>query len=167
MIWCKLKFPKKETKPPVDLDKILPITISGVRPEDETGVIHMIKTCGLHTDDLTKEKLRHFIIARKGDRFAGAVGLEANGKQALLRSLAVSEPFRNRGLGTRLVVSLENYAADLNVTAVYLLTLTAREFFQKRGYKACDREAVPSDIKNTSEFKTICPETAVCLCKNL
>ncbi len=43
----------------MDLDKILAVTFSGVRPGEEDAVSAMIAACDLHTEDLSVEKLRH------------------------------------------------------------------------------------------------------------
>ena len=83
------------------IDQILKITFSGIRNGEEAGVKRLISECGLYTGDISAEKLKHFVIARKGDQVVGAVGLEITGSDALLRSLVVSESYRNQGIATK------------------------------------------------------------------
>ena len=151
----------------MDLDKILPIMLSGFRLGETSQVEAFIEECGLHTEDLTPEKFGHFIIARKGSRIVGTVGLEPAGDDALLRSLAVAESFRRKGLGTQLAESIEKYARDHDVKHLYLLTRTAESFFSSVGFKPFDRAKAPPGIQDTEEFRTLCPDTAVCMRKRL
>lgn len=149
----------------MDLDKILTVTFSGVRPEEEPAVMALLADCDLHTGDLTTEKLRHFIAARKGDAVIGAVGLELFPPHALLRSLAVAEACRGQGIAKRLIAAIERHARIVGGTSIYLLTLTAAGLFEKCAYRQISRESAPEEIQATDEFKTLCPHTATCLHK--
>jgi amino-acid N-acetyltransferase len=97
----------------------------------------------------------------------GVVGLELKNNNALLRSLAVIEPQRGKGLATQLVREIEKYARSQQVDTLYLLTLTAERFFAKRGYRKTDRKSAPAAIQETVEFSSLCPATAVCMKKHL
>jgi amino-acid N-acetyltransferase len=85
----------------------------------------------------------------------------------LLRSLAVAKAYRRQGLATQLVNKIEEYARSQKVATLYLLTLTAENFFSGRGYKKIDRKAAPAALQETTEFKSLCPQTAVCMKKRL
>jgi len=151
----------------MDLEKILPVMLSGIREGEADTIKAFISECGLHIEDLTPQKLRHFIVARKGSKIVGTVGIEPAGSDALLRSLAVSESIRRQGLGTQLTESIEKYARDREVRHLYVLTRTAESFFSSVGYKKSDRAAAPAGIQDTEEFRTLCPDTAVCMQKKL
>lgn len=151
----------------MDLNKILAVTFSGMRPEEESAVKDLIRTCHLTTQDLTPEMLRHFIVARKGDRVIGVIGLEFCGQDALLRSLAVAEDFRRQGIAARLTTFISRYAVSHGIGTIYLLTMTAKAFFAKQGYRETDRSQAPAGIQATREFKDLCPDTAVCMCRVL
>ena len=86
---------------------------------------------------------------------------------ALLRSLAVIDEIRSMGYGKALVTHVENYAIRNNINEVYLLTQTAEAFFIKLGYKIIPKEDAPESIKNTTEFKTLCPDNATLMFKSL
>jgi len=144
---------------------ILPTTFSGVRPGEETDVFGLITDAGLSTQDLDQAKLVHFIVARTGDTIIGTVGLEPAGEEALLRSLAVAENYRKQTIATRLVTAIEKYSRSHGITAMYVLTLDAADFFLKQGYRPTDRQAASAELQATEEFRTLCPATAQCLCK--
>jgi amino-acid N-acetyltransferase len=50
---------------------------------------------------------------------------------------------------------------------MYLLTTTAEGFFARRSYEKVDRDAVPGVIKETAEFQSLCPASAVCMVRHL
>jgi len=148
-------------------ETVFPLTFSGVRPGEEKIVIDLIGQAGLSAEDVTSQKLVHFIVARRGDAIVGTVGLEPAGQDALLRSLAVTEEHRRQAIASRLVAAIEKYARSHGTGAVYLLTMDAAAFFAKQGYRPFDRQSAPAAIQATEEFRTRCPETARCFCKRL
>jgi len=66
-----------------------------------------------------------------------------------------------------LTKNAEDYAAALKVEALYLLTLTAESFFQKRGCQKIEGISTPPEIQGTTEFQSVCPASSVCLVKRL
>ncbi len=149
----------------MDLDRILTVTFSGVRPAEEDQVKALIADGNLHTADLSNEKLRHFVVARKGDALVGAVGLELFPPHALLRSLVVAENHRGQGIALKLMEAVERYARSADVKSIYLLTLTATNLFGKCAYEKVRRDSAPDSLQATTEFKTLCPDSAVCMHK--
>lgn len=149
----------------MDLENILAITVSGVRPEEETAVKELLSDCQLHTADLNSEKMRHFIVARKGDTVVGTIGLELSPPHALLRSLAVGQDHRRRGIGAQLIASAERHARMMGVATLYLLTMTAADFFGRCDFRETGRHDAPASLQATDEFKSVCPDTAVCMRK--
>jgi amino-acid N-acetyltransferase len=86
---------------------------------------------------------------------------------ALLRSLAVDPRYRNRGLASQLTRKAEEYAASLKIKDLYLLTLTAENFFSERGYQKIGRDSAPPEVQETAEFQGLCPTSSVCMVKYL
>ncbi|UCD81284.1 MAG: GNAT family N-acetyltransferase [Desulfobacterales bacterium] len=121
----------------------------------------------LHHEDLDPHQLKHFMLAWEGSKPVGVVGLEIKQDCALLRSLAVDAAFRNRKIATRLVSEIEDYAKSLKVSTLFLLTMTAENFFAGCGYLKTDRESAPAGIQQTTEFQNLCPASAVCMVKHL
>ena len=151
----------------MDIEKILAVTLSGVRDSEQPAVKDLIVHCGLNAADLTSEKLRHFLVARKGEEIIGVVGIEVSGEDALLRSLAVADAFQDKGIAARLIVSIERYARQANVGTIYLLTLTNRAFFAKQGYHEIERGNAPRQIQATEEFQRLGTGNALCMRKAL
>ena len=49
------------------------------------------------------------------------------------------------------------------VLEIYLLTTTAEGFFRRNGFERIERKIVPEVIKQTTEFTSLCPSSAVCM----
>ena len=148
-------------------DRISAITISGYRDGERQRIVDLLCDCGLHTEDITRELLRDFILVRKGDDIVGVIGLEVTGADALVRSLAVRQSYRGQGIGKKLTSAIERHARARGVQVLYLLTLTAEDFFIAQGYRHSDRSTAPESIKATLEFRSLCPQNAVCLRKRV
>jgi len=137
--------------------------------EDEKQIKQALQASGLNHQDISPSQLQHFLIIKdeSASEMAGVVGLEPKGDVGLLRSLAVAKAYRRQGLGIELVRKIEEYARSQQIAVLYLLTLTADGFFARRGYQKTDRESAPSALQETNEFKSLCPQTAVCMKKCL
>lgn len=120
---------------------------------NEKEVLQLLAVAELPTEDLTTEKLQEFLVARRqDDTVIGTVGIEVHNDLGLLRSLVVHPLHRKRGLGKLLLNELESFTQKRGVTALYLLTITAADFFLGLGYQVTSREAVPTVIADSEEF---------------
>lgn len=142
------------------------ITLRPVDAETVERVETLLKANDLPYRDV-RTKPECFVIAFSGTTFVGVGGVERYGANGLLRSVVVTESYRGQGYGTALVGALEDRARSTGVEALYLLTTTAAVFFRREGYDAVDRETVPEPIQQTTEFTDLCPNSAICLKKNL
>ncbi|MCI0615080.1 arsenic resistance N-acetyltransferase ArsN2 [bacterium] len=140
--------------------------IQFAKPEDFEEIRDLLKSANLPFEDV-ENGIGHFLLARSEERLIGCVGLQICGDDALLRSLAVTEKERNRGLGKVLVQEILEYASRLNLQNIYLLTTTAEKFFRKHGFVNANRTKAPDAICMTSEFSSLCPSTAVFMNKEL
>jgi protein-tyrosine-phosphatase/N-acetylglutamate synthase-like GNAT family acetyltransferase len=141
-------------------------TFSFGDPRDIGPVKRLLADCGLPGDDAGNH-IEHFLIARSGDELAGTVGLELAGSSALLRSLAVGNAYRGKGLAKLLYERILPYARAKGVETLYLLTLSAGDFFRRRGFKAAERSSAPEQIAATQQFTTLCPDTAEFLARDI
>jgi amino-acid N-acetyltransferase len=142
-----------------------PLTIHG-RPPRSTAVALLLAQ-GLPVSDITDEHLEHFFFIGSDSSPTGLVGVEIYGTDALLRSLVVADTARTQGIGTLLVQHAEDYAASHSVATMYLLTMTAERFFERRGYRRVDRTQAPRAIQSTSEFVGLCPASSEFMIKQL
>lgn len=136
-------------------------------PEDLDAIQDLLSSLDLPYHDLSSAHLEHFLVCRDQNDLFGVVGLELYDTAALLRSLAVRPTYRDRGVGTRLTEKIEQYGRRNGVEDVYLLTTTAPDYFERRGYDVVDRSSLPNAIQETEEAARLCPSTATCMRKTL
>jgi amino-acid N-acetyltransferase len=139
--------------------------IAGARRSDLPSIRWLLDIEFLPSADLTEEALEHFLVHRDQLGVAGVIGLQLFGEVALLRSLVVSGERMGCGIGRSLVTAAETLAAELRVRSIYLLTTTAADFFEYRGFRRIGREEAPQEIRATQEFSSLCPSTAVLMVK--
>lgn len=113
------------------------------------------------------EHFTHFILAKKEEKIVGAIGLEIYGNIALLRSFVVDNILRNKKIGNQLLLSLLDKSIDEEIKMIYLLTTTAEKYFLNHGFQIQNRDTLPYEIKQTKEFSSICPCSAVAMSKEL
>jgi|HubBroStandDraft_4_1064222.scaffolds.fasta_scaffold626643_1 amino-acid N-acetyltransferase len=131
------------------------------------AAVALLEGAGLPAKDLTAAHLEYFFYSGAPESPSGLVGLELSDDTALLRSLVVTPEARTRGLGSMLVEHAEGYARSRGAGALYLLTTTAERFFAKRGYTRIARGAVAEAVRNSHEFKDLCPDTSALMLKPL
>ena len=143
------------------------VTIRPARPADFAAVTGLLQAASLPVTDLSADRLDDFLVATSGNVVVGLIGLEAHAAIGLLRSLVSHPDVRKLGLGQRLVAEVESLARGRGLTELWLLTIDAQGYFEKRGYTVQDRAAAPYAIRRTAEFTTLCPGDAVLMMKAL
>ena len=133
---------------------------------DAASIRALLKDAGLPTDDLLSSNPQ-FVVACEDDRVIATGALQSFGFSALLRSVAVAPDLRGAGLGRTIVRDLERAARAGRIEQLFLLTQTARRFFEQQGYRVTDRQSVPQDVQGSAEFRSLCPESAICMAKDL
>lgn len=142
--------------------------IRSASEDDWSSVVDQLTEAGLPTADIDPKLMTDFLVAEtsQGDCIA-AIACQRYGPLGLLRSLVVAEAARGAGLGRRLVARLEQRAAAVGVIELWLLTIDAERFFAALGYREAERSEVPAAIRETAEFSSLCPETAVLMRKSV
>ena len=108
-----------------------------------------------------------FLVAREGPLVVGAGGLEVHGKAGLLRSIVVADSRRGAGVGRAIVESVEAAARQRGVKELVLLTETVPNFFAGLGYTEIPRERAPVAVRDSAEFRSLCPQSARCMSKRI
>ena len=139
--------------------------INEVNQNGFSEALALIKRNGLPIEDISSST-KLFSIT-KDNEIAGTIGIEFHNQVALLRSLAVTETYRSKGIGGKLVEYIEKFAKQNAVKELILLTTTASGYFRKKAYQIIERNNVPEEIKKSSEFSSTCPSSAILMKKVL
>jgi amino-acid N-acetyltransferase len=140
--------------------------IDPATPADLPAVLDLLRASDLPTDGLAE----HFtlaVVARVGAVVIGSAALERYGAAALLRSVAVAEPFRGQGIGKRLTAAALHLAAAQGIRRIYLLTTTAEGYFPHFGFAPIARADVEPAVQASAEFTGACPAGAAVLALTL
>lgn len=116
----------------------------------------------LPSQDIESSNVQMF-SALLDSKLIGIIGFENNNNIALLRSFVVLEQYRNKKYGQVICKKFIEMLQEKGFKEIYLLTTTAKEFFEKLGFLSIDRNDAPIEIQNSSEFSSLCPATAQCL----
>jgi amino-acid N-acetyltransferase len=103
------------------------------------------------------ERFSLYRVVRDTGRVVGFGGLEIHGEHGLLRSLAVASTYRGQGIAKLLVDAILDLAEQNSLGNVYLLTTTAKAYFERHGFVEVDRDSAPDGIRESWEFRTGCP----------
>lgn len=135
------------------------ITLRGAESDDLAAVEELLAKTNLPVDGVL-ESIGSFIVAESDGRVVGVGGVERCGDFGLLRSLAVDPAARGRGVGASVTERLIADSEASGLRALYLLTTTADKYFPSFGFDVTPRDTVPAEIRQTTEFKDICPSSA-------
>jgi arsenite methyltransferase len=137
------------------------------RVTDLEAVEALLRSAGLPHEGVADQFEDGFVVAELDGMLAGVAGVEIYGSAGLIRSVAVSEAARGRGLGRRLVADRLRFAIGRGLRGVYLLTTDAAGFFSGLGFIPVARDDVPGSIRRSPEFAGICPTTATAMVRVL
>jgi N-acetylglutamate synthase-like GNAT family acetyltransferase len=135
------------------------ISLRQANPADWPAVEALLKANKLPLDG-AREHLSTFVIAESGREVVGCAGAEPRGDVALLRSVAVVPGLHRQGIGREMVALVLQEARRRNFKAVYLLTTTARDYFQRLGFEVAERATAPKALQQSAEFRGACPAGA-------
>lgn len=133
--------------------------MSPARLSEATGAL---AAAGLPTIDLDDERMTFYELT-DGRGALACAALERAGEDALLRSVLRMAGRRSAGIGTDLVKRVADRAAGEGVARIWLLTETAAPFFAKLGFAEVTRASAPQAMRETSEFRSVCPASATCM----
>lgn len=137
------------------------------RADELDAVRALLGRCGLATADLDEGPPAEFTVALDGGQIVGAAALQCVGDAGLLRSVAVDPDWRGHGIAAALVESVEAGARSLGVRELWLLTTSAKSWFERHGYRAAARMEAPTAIQASRQFASLCPASSACLVKSL
>jgi amino-acid N-acetyltransferase len=124
--------------------------------EETHRVAELVTAAGLPTAGLAQAW--RIWVAVDGDRLLGTASLERHSDAYLLRSVAVRDDARGRGIGAQLVRTA--LAAVEPRRPVALLTETAAAWFPRFGFHPVERAALDPALAASAELAGACPATA-------
>jgi len=139
------------------------VTIRPATPADADAILRLLHQAELPAAGVLDQFPYAYVLARRDGEIAGVAGLEMYGTSGLLRSMAVAPALRRSGIGRTLVADRLTTARERGLDAVYLLTTTAAQFFQRLGFSPMLREEVPRGLARSPEFAHACPDAATCM----
>jgi amino-acid N-acetyltransferase len=143
------------------------MTVEIAQADDLASIRALLRSNGLPTEDLDAGGAQAHWVWRDAAGVVATVGLDVVGTVAVLRSLVTDAAFRGQHLATALCDAAEDEARFRGVTAVYLLTESAADLFERRGYRAVDRATVPNDVGRHRQFASGCCQCARTMVKSL
>jgi len=142
------------------------ITYSLAMVSDLPAIRTLLAVCGLPIEGM--ELLTdNCIVAKVNSKVVGTITLEPYERSGLFRSLAVAPDCRSRSLGRSLCARIVSHARLLGVEQLYLLTSNAERYFAAMGFKRIERSEAPTQIQATSQFRSLCPKSAVCMARDI
>ena len=139
------------------------LTIGPASPQDVDAVRGLLAEAHLPSAGVLDQFPGAYAVARRGGELAGVAGLDVYGTAGLLRSVAVASSLRGCGTGRLLIADRLNVARARGLDAVYLLTTSATDYFERFGFSPAPREEVPTDLAASPEFAGACPASATCM----
>ncbi len=130
--------------------------------EDLPVVLGLLELHGLPTAGV-QDHLKHFLLEFDQTELIACAGLEVHGQAGLLRSVAVNANHRSHGLGTKLVQAMLGRARTQHLSSISLLTETAQGYFPRFGFQITPRDALPTSLNASAEFRGACPDSAIAM----
>ncbi|MES2948076.1 MAG: arsenic resistance N-acetyltransferase ArsN2 [Pseudomonadota bacterium] len=135
------------------------ISLRPATPSDWNAIAALLEANKLPLDG-AQDHLSNYLLATNGPEIVGIAGAEVYGDIALLRSVAVAPTAQRQGVGKLLVTRLLEEAMRRQIGKVYLLSVTAPEYFAQYGFKRGSRDNAPQALKASAEFQGACPACA-------
>jgi len=136
-----------------------------VSEDDRKLAIALLQAQGLPVSDINEDTLLYLLWNEQ--RVVGTAGIDIFEDCALLRSVSVIKEEQGKGFGRVINEEMEKFAKESGINCLYLLTTTAKDFFDKQGYCTIRREEAPPAVKETAEFTSLCPSSAVVMKKRI
>ncbi|MFX0210010.1 MAG: arsenic resistance N-acetyltransferase ArsN2 [Candidatus Hodarchaeota archaeon] len=131
-----------------------------------SGIINLLNQVNLPQEGI-EEHLSDFIVSIHEGIVIGCAGIEIYETVGLLRSVAVHPDYQGKTIGNALIHQILSHAQKKRVKEIFLLTETAEKYFSRLGFKKINREDIDYRIKETQEFKSLCPASAISMHYNV
>jgi len=142
--------------------------IQSLEKTDLPEFCDLLNSADLPTADIAEVNWFDLLGYYEQGRLVAAAGFEDFKENLLLRSVVVAEQVRGNGIAASLVNALHQRAAADKRRFVWLLTTDSAAYFSKHhGYLKVDRDKAPKSVKNSNQFSSLCPASAVLMHREL
>lgn len=135
--------------------------IRAATPDDLDAVEEALLASDLPLNGLRDQFGDGYAVAEVNGELIGVEGIEVYGTDGLLRSAAVVSTWRGKGVGDALTRDRIEWARRRGLKSLYLLTMTAGDYWPRFGFQRADRDAAPVAMQQSPEFTDACPSTAL------
>jgi amino-acid N-acetyltransferase len=139
------------------------IQLRDANADDLSAVCSLLTAAHLPLDGVEEQFGAAYVIAETDGEIVGVEGVERYGDAGLLRSAAVAQAWRGRGIGEQLTRERLAYARRQGMREVWLLTTTASDFFPRFGFERVTRDEAPAPLQASREFRDACPASAIAM----
>lgn len=126
-----------------------------------------LRAARLPTEDLAESGQSFFSFSDADGAAVGFGGYLLADGDALLRSIVVLPSQRRRGLGSEILTRLLARAGADAARTAWLLTMDSEAFFARHAFVRRERAEAPPSIAATPQFTSVCPASAVLMCRRL
>nr|WP_320147718.1 GNAT family N-acetyltransferase [uncultured Anaeromusa sp.] len=116
---------------------------------------------------ISLESAEFLVAETKTNEIIGVLGAQYHAASTLLRSFAVTQDWRRKGVGLALVKAMFDHLHEQKRKTLYLLTETATAYFECLGFQAISREEIPQPLLVQSGLDQACPCSSQCMKKIL
>jgi N-acetylglutamate synthase-like GNAT family acetyltransferase len=127
--------------------------------EDWPAIEALLRANGLPLAG-ARRHLDTYVVAVENEQVVATAGLEVYGDTGLLRSMAVTPVRHRQGVGSLVVDAVLADAASRGLRTLYLLTTSAVDYFERRGFTQRPRASAPTALADSEEFRGACPASA-------
>ena len=132
--------------------------------DDSDAAQVLLQACLLMGLDPGEQFGRQYVLAiDSSGALVGMAGVEIHGGDGLLRSVAIAEAIRSRGLGGELTQNRIHWARSRRLGALYLLTTTGESYFTRHGFSRIARELAPAAIASPHQWSSACPASSTAM----
>jgi len=115
--------------------------------EHKPDILALIATDNLRSEDILAEGTRYWGAFSRGN-LVGVIGCEYAGGYGLLRSALVAHACRGQGIAAQLTQTLIHAARKMGLTAVYLFSTDAGDYWRRQGFVDAPVDEVVSRMPN-------------------
>jgi N-acetylglutamate synthase-like GNAT family acetyltransferase len=143
------------------------IRIRPGEPGDVEGIASLLAASGLSAAGVW-ERLTHTVVGvDDGGTIVATACASPLGSAALIRSVAVRQDLRGGGLGLLIAAAALRVARSSGAPVAVLLTDTAGPFFERLGFAAIERSALPPGVASSPQATAECDATATAMVADL